>query len=446
MSPSEFDLTPHILFTMVDELPVAYQRAVLRTDPHRVDEVLAEARDILAKSSEPVVLTPRPDRGAGYLDVTGLDQPDALAVREELRKEGVQALELETAYVADDPDPERAGFKGYPAREGHGVTTRGAVRLVGLEPAPRGAAPAGRRPVVAVLDTPVSAHSWLGDGTGEDSFWSDARTVDDPWAPPFTLTEEAGDGHLSHAGHGTFIAGIVRQLAPDSRVLSLPVMQGNGVVEEEHILHALGWLRDRVTEAISQGRADLFVDVVNMSFGRYILEGRSPDVAKPLRDVLAELDQLGVQVVASAGNRPRATDVLPATAPGVVSVGALDPDGTVARYTSTGPWVSLFAPGSTLVSALPTFDLVPTDPEDPDGVAQGGPDPNPRASRTGQWSGTSFAAAWVSGALASRLIALGEQHNLAVTDLDAVQARRGAAVAAVAAELAAKGLPDVADG
>src|SRR3984957_15055486 len=115
-----------------------------------------------------------------------------------------------------------------------------------------------RRPVVAVLDTGVRAHPWLdvqrdpAGGYVLDPV--DGFVLDDPGIQAVVYAEasfaaaEQGDasrqliaapwdgpaagdplvGELNDAtGHGTFISGIVRQAAPDARVLSLRIMPKN---------------------------------------------------------------------------------------------------------------------------------------------------------------------------------------------------------------------------
>ena len=92
------------------------------------------------------------------------------------------------AFVVDapidptrEPDPEQSGFVAAGAKEGHGTGRRG-VALFGLEAPPR--APAGaRRPVVALVDSLVRPHPWLGNGGESDPFWRDARTGPDGWRP-----------------------------------------------------------------------------------------------------------------------------------------------------------------------------------------------------------------------------------------------------------------------
>jgi hypothetical protein len=447
MTATEDHITPHVVRRDIGGLPFAYERSVLRTDPERLSDMLKEIEEIQKDPDSRLKnLKIEPDRHKkpGVLELTGVGV-DALDVRDDLHAalhaKGVSApLGLEPACLADEPE----GLLGMPAKHGHG-TTRAGVYLTAFDPPARPASDpaAGRRPVVAVLDTQVREHPWLGDGEGDDAFWQDARRVEGAWAPDFDVPDESGDGQLSHAGHGTFIAGIVRLLAPDARVLSVPVMHDNGIVEEKHVIDALRWLHHRVASEFDN-RPDQFVDVVNLSFGRYLLDDHPIDTTE-LRAVLTDLAQVGVQVVASAGNRPVETEVFPAalskeSAPGqagLVSVGARDPDGTRADYTSIGDWVTVKAPGTSVVSTLPKFFHVPwPPPDDTDGnETLTGPDPNFQASGIGQWSGTSFAAAWVSASIAAKLLEQSTPGSLVDNGPAAAGARASSALDAVVADL-----------
>jgi hypothetical protein len=433
MTATEDHITPHIGRTEIGGLPFAYQRSVLCTDPDRLSDALKEIEDIRKDPDsklKDLKIKPHPRRKPGFLELTGPDV-DALYVRDMLR-----ADRRFTPRVRVEP----AHLVGMTVRHGHGAAREG-IYLVGVAPSARSKEAdleAGRRPVVAVLDTPVREHSWLGNGKGDDAFWRDARRVGDPWTPDFEVPEESvADGLLSVAGHGTFIAGLVRLLAPDARVLSVPVMHGNGVVEDEHALDALHWLRDRASEAVDEGRPERFIDVVNLSFGLYQFDDQERADTEELRSALGDLARLGVQVVASAGNEAVDTRVFPAVlseenGPGhtdLVSVGARDPDGTLAAYTSTGGWVTVEAPGTSVVSALPEFDPVDADDEPT------GPDPNFQTSGVGQWTGTSFAAAWVSASIAGKLLEEATSGSLVDSRPAAAGARATSAVDAVVADI-----------
>ena len=117
---------------------------------------------------------------------------------------------------------------------------------------PRGVALFGTRAAAARPSGPAAAdrwshsstawcrpHPWLRDRrSGDDAFWSDARTGP-AWRPfgdldPALAIGFAADGPgrrpaSTHAGHGTFLAGLVRQIAPDAQVLV-----GAGDVPQRH--------------------------------------------------------------------------------------------------------------------------------------------------------------------------------------------------------------------
>jgi hypothetical protein len=379
----------------------------------------------------------------------------------------IQELEAKPqAYLADAPwhpsmapDQARTVLKGFAAagaKEGHGIG-RQAVDVLNLSPPPRRPAAAlPRRPVVALLDTVVSPHEWIGedgrDDLGHDAFWRDARHVQSGWRPtdeagnPLAAPKESRDAASTHAGHGTFITGIVRQLAPDATVLSFPVMDADGFADIRLVRSALRWILDRVRAADTgdgpdaPARADqsgLAIDVVNLSFGRYLDPGRVPSEEDLTRQLLEELGEQGVRVVASAGNQGTDAHVFPAAWAGqdtddvtaVKSVGALDPDGSAAHYSNHGDWVIAAAHGTAVVSCLPRFAADPFWPggDVPDRTYLAlHEDPNLQLSTFARWAGTSFAAAVVSATVAGRL-ADGVGGELADTDKKSMR-RRAAGV------------------
>ena len=105
----------------------------------------------------------------------------------------------------------------------------------------------------------------------------------------------------THWGHGTFIAGLIRQVAPQARVLSMRVMNSAGLVDDSAVINALTWLHD--TDAVQP-------DIVLMAFGRRAVadDPTLPDVRRAVHKLI---DQ-GVKVVASAGNDGSDQPVYPA--------------------------------------------------------------------------------------------------------------------------------------
>jgi hypothetical protein len=333
---------------------------------------------------------------------------------------------------------EKMGFgideiTGLPVGKGHGLGRVPVVVLTG-PPARRRKKnlPGQRRPVVAVLDTFVDpeegVHPWLGHPTDVEPFVADIWTPKGNDVPPARHPGPIGPDDKA-AGHGTFIAGLIRQLAPDAEVIMMRVMHPDGKVLDDHLMQALGELLERV-------QAGIFVDVICLALGFHIgKDSRDADFAKQLRHVLGELGNLGVRVVASAGNNRDCTHrIYPAALAtagnqpktGLISVGSYDPDGkTCSTYSPPRRWITNREVGTDVVSTIPAFqgpgkagqrDTEEPRPYDPDDFSCG----------FARWSGTSFAAGIAAGRLAQALV------NPAVVDpaLDRHQ-RAEAALAAL---------------
>jgi hypothetical protein len=194
--------------------------------------------------------------------------------------------------------------------------------------------------------------------------------ADEPTAVP-------GQDYLAPAaGHGTFIATVISQVAPGCRVGVGKVLDNSGVGDEWTIARRIHALARRLSHA-----PDPEHSILSLSFGAPVL-----DHPFLLAHVIGEIQSTGAMVVASAGNDAMSRPVFPAALPGVMGVGALGPVGP-APFTNYGPWVDACAPGVDLVSAFFTWNRTP------------GLDFRDWAI----WSGTSFAGPIVAGTLA-RLI------------------------------------------
>lgn len=343
-------------------------------------------------------------------------------------------------YVAYAPSTTPASATAEYAQPGWGGRTP--VVWVGPRPHRRRDDELGgsRRPVVAVLDTGTGIHPWLDDDLVDRAPTCGPLRIG--LTDPDTDIERKGvlSGELTgsldiDAGHGTFIAGLVHQRCPDARILSVRVVQPDGVVNEYDLIQALNMLWVRQSLALARGRTDELVDVVSISLGYYhekLSDARfDPLMLAPLR----ALTRLGVAVVASAGNdatrrpcypaafAPYAGGVVSTTPAGelpVVAVGATNPDGSTALFSNNGPWVRAWRPGAGLISTMPTtFDAgrEPTVQVVQDGVVRATIDPDDFRSGFAAWSGTSFAAPIVAGDLAQ---CLNEDESL-VSDPGAVE-------------------------
>jgi Subtilase family len=195
------------------------------------------------------------------------------------------------------------------------------------------------------------------------------------------------------AGHGTFVAGLIEQVAPGTSIDLRRVLHAQGDGDEVQIASAI----DALPDPPSTGA------LLNLSFGGYAME--HPGL---LASAVAGAQDRGYVVVASAGNDGTCRPTYPAALPGVVAVGAIGPHGP-APFSNFGPWVRACAPGVDLVSTFfagwngDASIVSGADPDDFSGWAC--------------WSGTSFAAPVVVGALAREMAVSGIGATDAVTRL-----------------------------
>jgi membrane-anchored mycosin MYCP len=264
----------------------------------------------------------------------------------------------------------------------------------------------GPRVRVGILDTRLDPHTRLG-----------GRYLTDPDA----LTRiEPHKERQWWEGHATFIAGIVLSLAPAADLdIRTPLIPGDGDADGP----GAGWTMPLWT--LAQRLADYRdsgVQVLNLSLGCSTADGQPPMV---LERAIAQLTPT-MAVVAAAGNHGtdeldeadredqampgRAAPLFPAALDGVLAVGALDGAGNYAPFnpvdgsdeTKPAPWIDVFAPGVELVSTYldetgnqqVSVPLPGTKPVEYETVSFEG---------YANWSGTSFASAYVTGLVADRI-------------------------------------------
>ncbi|AIJ11877.1 S8/S53 family peptidase [Streptomyces violaceoruber] len=235
------------------------------------------------------------------------------------------------------------------------------------------------------------------------------------------------DGVLcQYVGHGTFIAGLVAAVAPNTDVTVSNTLNDAGAILESE-------LGEKLFEAVDSGG---WPEVLSLSAGTS--NGRT-DGLLGVHAFMEELRDQRTLLVAAAGNNASATPFWPAayaTLPGwedsVLSIGALRSDGEFgACFSNHGGWVRAYAPGERLTSALtgfgtpvpyvyqhstydacrfgftyactcqyPRHNGVLSEP----GEAPAKPD-QVMFEGHAQWSGTSFATPVVAGLVASRMTA-----------------------------------------
>lgn len=215
-----------------------------------------------------------------------------------------------------------------------------APRTRGTNPAPAGTAHDADTAVgVLVIDTglmhdyravPLLAHV-RGDAEAEE-------------------TDDAGVLR-QYAGHGTFIAGLVAAVAPNTDITVRGTLNDAGAILE----HDFG---NKLFEAVD---TDGWPDIISLSAGTS--NGRT-DGLLGVDAFMRELRTQGTLLVAAAGNNGSATPFWPAAYAGlpeyadsVLSVGALRSDGEHgACFSNHGAWVQAYAPGERLTSTLTGFE------------------------------------------------------------------------------------------
>ena len=196
---------------------------------------------------------------------------------------------------------------------------------------------------------------------------------------------EDGPG-TAPAVHGTLVSGVIGAieqngfgmagLAPAVDLIGVPVCSPQGATASDRCL-----LFDLLRGLDRAWAEDAFV--VNLS----IVGPTNP----LLERAMSRLDTLGAVIVASAGNEGTEAPRYPAAYPSVIGVGAIDRDRKISPKSNRGPSAEIFAPGVEVLSTVPG-----------DAFAFG--------------TGTSFAAAHVSGMLGV-LIAAGAEPAEARTAL-----------------------------
>ena len=254
--------------------------------------------------------------------------------------------------------------------------------------------------LIYIADTGLLAgaeniHPWLQGITCEpDSHpWLRGVTSDvDPLPAAARVDGEDIQPIEPYTGHGTFVAGVARCMAPQADIIVGNVFDVTGSALETDFVFKLD-------KALSLG-ADIF-----------LLSIQAPtrnDVALlSLQGWMKRLqDYQGVACVVPAGNSGTRRPCWPAAFPQMISVGALAADSrTRAEFSNYGGWVDVYAPGRDLVNAYATGTY--TYHADPyKGEAK-------KFYGMARWSGTSFSAPIVAGLIAARMSQSGQSARQA---------------------------------
>lgn len=201
--------------------------------------------------------------------------------------------------------------------------------------------------------------------TGVDYHHPDIRHALRPGVNILNARQSAADDN----GHGTHIAGTIaacggsrgtrgiRGAAPKALLYPVKAFDHEGSAYVSDIILAIEWCIHNK------------MDIINMSFG---MSEFSPAMLQAVKTA----HQSGIIVVASSGNAGKTDSVdYPARLPYTIGVGAVNKQGRIAAFSNRGPEVDIYGPGEAIYSTWP-------------------------GRRYNELSGTSMAAAHISGVLA----------------------------------------------
>jgi len=253
----------------------------------------------------------------------------------------------------------------------------------------------GAGTTIAVLDTGVDAsHPFLANKVIEEACFSGGDGLSTTSFCPNGQPQQIGPGSatecwLDGCYHGTHVAGIA---AGNGASAGVPF---SGVAKNAHIMAVQvfsevhdfvscgsfgpclgGFTSDIIAglERVYTVAPQLHVAAVNLSLGEGQFDATCD--SQPYKSIIDNLRSIGVATVAAAGNEGFTDSLItPACVSTAISVGATSRDDGVLYFSNVAPFLSLFAPGDEIVSAVPGGDFAPL-------------------------SGTSMAAPHVAGAFA----------------------------------------------
>jgi serine protease AprX len=308
------------------------------------------------------------------------------------------ANDSDVAYIASD-DLVVASFDPV---AGAALAASPGILEVGAPDAWRQLGVTGRGIGVAILDSGIAPHP---DVAGRIVASVDFTTG----GSGASLVPPADPGgHGTHvaglvAGDGTASGGAYAGVAPGATLIDVRVITSTGATTVSTLIAGMQW--------VLAHRTDYNIRVVNLSAGAPVTVSYSND---PLAAAVEVLVFAGITVVVSAGNDgpKRSSITTPGSDPFVITVGAIDDNGTatladdaIASWSSQGPTAidglakpDLVAPGRKIVSLRSPGSTL--DRELPDRVVAG---LDPLAPAYFRLSGTSMSAPTVTGVVALML-------------------------------------------
>lgn len=263
----------------------------------------------------------------------------------------------------------------------------GGPEPVGAPNASPGAlSPDERRPTVAVIDTGI-VEQQRTDG------WLTSVDRSDTNIDPLDVLPVKDDYLDFQAGHGTFVAGIVQRVAPEADIRIYRAADTDGFATDDDIA-------DAMLQAWYEGAR-----IINVSLAGRTLDDRPPQA---MADAVAKIragSNRQVVIVAAAGNYGDTAPCWPAALDGVEAVAGLTARMTPARWSSRGKTIDFSTVAEGIRSTFVTGSESPVFDREPDRFGD---------NAWAVWSGTSFAAPQIAGAVARISRELGKTPREAV--------------------------------
>ena len=241
---------------------------------------------------------------------------------------------------------------------------------------------------VSIVDTGLTpnaatGHPWLAGVRG---------AVENPYT-----NDSDGDIVIApYAGHGTFVAGVLRCIAPGASVFVERAFDIAGADYETRLASSL-------EDALNRDPDILVFTFTSATHRDQPLLTFDDFYERRIRYMK------GLAVLAPAGNEGRSRRMWPAAHPGVIAVGALAANGRDrAHFSNYGRWVDVYAVGEDLINAFPEGTYVCNEP--PMGERR-------QFQGMANWSGTSFSTPVVAGLIAARMSQTGQNAQQAADSL-----------------------------
>jgi subtilisin family serine protease len=242
--------------------------------------------------------------------------------------------------------------------------------------------------IVSIVDTGLmpnaaTGHPWLAGVRG---------TVENPYT-----NDSNGDIVIApYAGHGTFVAGVLRCVAPKASVFVERAFDIAGADYETKLASSLEHALDRDPDIV----VFTFTSATHLDQSLHTFDDLYERRIRYMK---------GLVVLAPAGNEGWSRPMWPAAHPGVIAVGALAANGRDrAHFSNYGRWVDVYAAGEDLINAFPEGTYVCNEP--PVGERR-------QFHGMANWSGTSFCTPVVAGLIAARISQTGQNAQQAADSL-----------------------------